>query len=288
MMRRFSTRIWIAAIVIAAALLGGGLPARAYVLHGYHLLDLMTDALGLSKIEGLRVQQRVIVPPTESAGDESELEEVVFYRFPGEFRSQISSAEFERIHVYRYGRTLTVLDGRTVAESENDFDRYKDLFLFNSRRLLVERLPQLGVAPDVSSLGRFQGRMAYVIGAQYPDESRPQIWLDKENFRPFRWIIRPVSFSDPTSGLEVRFYGWRQVDDIWFPLRMEFFQADQLIRVLQIETVRIDPDLSESLFNIEQLRTDYPPGGSVRPETAETREKSEVQKTLERFRRIFE
>jgi len=288
MMRRFIGRIGIAVLIAAAVFLAGGPALQAYVLHGYHLLELMTEALGLAQIESLRVEQRVIVPPSESADSETELEEVAFYRFPGEFRSEISSRQFERIHVYRYGRTLTVLDGRTVAEAENDFDRYKDLFLFNKRRLLVDRLPRLGVEPSVSSLGRFQGRIAYVIGAQYPDESRPQIWLDKESFRPFRWIIRPSTFTDPEAGLEVRFYGWRQIDDIWFPIRMEFFQADKLVRVLQIEKVHINPDVTETLFNIERLRATYPARGTASTGTGETEEKSEVQETLERFRRIFE
>jgi len=274
--------------MITVALLGGAPSAEAYVLHGYHLLELMTEAIGLSEIESLRTEQQVVVPPSEANEVETEFEGVAFYRFPGEFRSQISSRQFERIHVYRYGRTITVLDGQVVAEADNDFDRYKYIFLFHNRQLLVEKLPQLGVDPSISSLGRFQGRMAYVIGARYPDESRPQIWLDKESFRPFRWIIRPSAFTEPATGLEVRFYGWRQIDDIWFPIRMEFFQADRLIRVLQIDQVRINPDISGSLFNVERLRTTYPPAGRGRSNTGETQEKSEVQETLERFRRIFE
>ena len=288
-MPKFCPGIRTAVAVIVAGLLMAGAAAEAYVLHGYHLLDLMAEALGTSEIKGLRLEQQVIVPPSETAGAESEFDEVAYYRFPGEFRSQISSRQFERIHVYRYGRSITVIDGRTTAETENDFDRYKDRFLFNSRQLRVERLPQLGIDPTISRLGRFQGRLAYVVGGRYPDETRPQIWLDKESFRPFRWIIRPSSFSDPAAGLEVRFYGWRQVDEVWLPLRMEFYQADRLVRVLQIERVRINPDMDETLFNIERLRASYPPGGSTRAAgSTETGEKSEVQETLDRFRRIFE
>jgi hypothetical protein len=47
--------------------------------------------------------------------------------------------------------------------------------------------------------------------------------------------------------------------------------------------------MDESLFNIERLRASYPPGGSTATAgSAATGEKSEVQETLDRFRRIFE
>ena len=36
---------------------------------------------------------------------------------------------------------------------------------------MEKELPVLGVDIDVSSLGRFQDKIAYVVGARYPDES---------------------------------------------------------------------------------------------------------------------
>lgn len=261
--------------------------ADAYVPHGLHLLELMTKEMGTT--DSLRVSQKLIVRAGELEGEESiELTETLMYDFPDGFRSEISSLNAERIHVVSKGKSLTVIDKKVVAESENEFDRYKDIFLYNSRDLLEIRLPQLGVDPSISSVGRFQGRIGYILGAQYPDESTAQLWLDRNTFKPFRWLLRPAAFGDSATMLEVRYYGWRQVGSIWYPVRIEFYEGNRLIRIIQVEKLQVNPTLSGQLFDIRRLKLKYPKGGPLLPDQPETGEKSEVQQTLERFQKIFE
>jgi hypothetical protein len=105
------------------------------------------------------------------------------------FRSDILSENTQKIHVVSKGRELTIIDGKIADDFQSVFDIYKDLILYRSRILLQKRLDMLGVDGSISSLGRFRGKIAYIVGAQYPDESASQVWLNKDTFRPIRWIM---------------------------------------------------------------------------------------------------
>jgi outer membrane lipoprotein-sorting protein len=261
-------------------------PSHAYVLHGYHLLELMRREMGtassLEVIQKLTIQESVL--PTEATA----VQETLSYRFPVAFRSEFASAVGEHIQIYSNGRALTVVDRRIVSDTESEFDHYKDIFLFNTRELLKNRLSQLGVAVDVSSVGRFQGRIAYVLGAQYPDETVPQLWLDKETFRPMRWLLKPASEGNPSEAIEVRYGEWRKLSSIWYPERIEFYQGDRLLRRMQVQRTRVNPKFSNRLFDVAYLKSIYPYAAVPPPAQGESGGKNDIQRTIDRFRKLFE
>jgi outer membrane lipoprotein-sorting protein len=261
-------------------------PSHAYVLHGYHLLELMRREMGTARslevIQKLTIQESVL--PTESVA----VQETLSYRFPVAFRSEFASAAGEHIQILSNGRALTIVDRRIVSETENELDHYKDIFLYNTRELLKNRLSQLGVAADVSSVGRFQGRIGYVLGAQYPDETVPQLWLDKETFRPMRWLLKPASAGNLSEAIDVRYYDWRKVSSIWYPERIEFYQGDRLLRRMQVQRTRVNPELSSRLFDVAYLKSIYPSAPAPPPTQGESGGKNEVQRTIDRFRKLFE
>ena len=216
-----------------------------------------------------------------------QLNEMLMYRFPSSFRSEISAESAKRIHVVANGRALTVLDNKIVAQTESEFDWYKDILLYNNRALLEKKLPSLGVDVSVSSLGRFQGKVAYVIGARYPDETVPQIWLDKTTFRPFRWILK--SNSSGSQGLfEVRYLEWQKIQNLYYPMHIEFYQSAHIIRDIRVSSIQVDAAVSDHLFNIERLRANYPPSRPILPNQSESNEINEVQKSLQDFNRIID
>ncbi|MGD8951150.1 MAG: hypothetical protein PVG62_10400 [Desulfobacterales bacterium] len=260
--------------------------SHAYVLHGYHLLELMRREMGTARslevIQKLTIQESVL--PTEAVV----VQETLSYRFPDAFRSEFASAAGEHIQVFSNGRALTVVDRRIVSDTESELDHYKDIFLYNTRELLKNRLSQLGVAADVSSVGRFQGRIGYVLGAQYPDETVPQLWLDKETFRPMRWLLKPASAGNLSEAIEVRYDNWRKVSSIWYPERIEFYQGDRLLRRLQVQRTRVNPELSDRLFDLAYLKSIYPYAAAPPPAQGEPGGKNDIQRTIDRFRKLFE
>ena len=256
---------------------------EAYVLQGPHILTLMIQNLG--KAKRLLVSQRVIIHDTAVGRDRPEVEETVRYAFPETFRSDIFSETTQRIYVFAKGVELTVIDERASIGGETRFDQYKDILLFHSRIMLAERLSAAGIDVSISSLGRFEGKIAFVVGGEYPDETRSQVWIEKETFRPLRWILKSGSAENPNGTLEFRYKNWQQFDTAVYPMQIEFVQDGILVRQIQVDTVTVDPVFVENLFNIDYLQSRYLP---KIPEKQEAEKLNEVQKAIEEFKKRYE
>ncbi|NNL76940.1 MAG: hypothetical protein HKO68_11440, partial [Desulfobacterales bacterium] len=217
-----------------------------------------------------------------------ELEESLRLVFSQAFRSELRSPESERIHIFDGHQALTIIDGNIVAASANRFDRYKDLLFYRSREALTERLLKLGVNVLVSSLGRFEDKIVFIIGANYPDDSVTQIWIDQETFLPIRWIIRGANGVSGSDTLEVRYLLWWKIGKTRYPSRIEFYQDASLVRVNQAKNFEENAVFSKELFDIEHLKLVYPRALAQPIIPGEAEEPSEVQKTIEEFKRVFE
>jgi len=294
----------------------------AYVLQGPHVLQLMTEKMGQAK--SLFVSQRVIFynlqSQRESAGEDvsperlksadsvtgfqqgtpvdygkpsvqpvvMQLDESLRYEFSEAFRSDIVSADNQRVFVFKDGQTLTVIDGAVSGTGETRFDLYKDLLLYRSRELLCKRLSQLGVDVAVSSLGKFEGHLALVVGAEYPDETRSQVWIEMKTFRPLRMLIPGSGRLDTAGFLEIRYSRWQEIGKIWYPMRIEFIEDGKIVRTIEVNDYQINPHFDKDVFDIARLKHQYRQSTATPVRPAENEGLSEVQKTIEEFKKIFE
>ncbi|MGD2186628.1 MAG: hypothetical protein PVI71_10890 [Desulfobacterales bacterium] len=294
----------------------------AYVLEGPHIIQLMAEQLG--QADSLFISQKVVFyniqPQPESLiqndsceadncdeenldshsavsaqADEDQiqlktiqLDESLRYVFSEAFRSDIVSDDNQRIFVFRDGQTLTVIDGVISGGGETRFDHYKDLLLYRSREALSERLSSLGIDISVSSLGKFEGQIAFVLGAEYPDESLPQVWIDMQTFHPLRLIIPSGSSTYSTDILEIRYSDWRKIGNIWYPMRTEFIQDSITVRAIEVNDYQVNPTFSKDIFDIARLKLEYRQPAKTSTHTDESDGLSEVQKTIEEFKKIFE
>jgi outer membrane lipoprotein-sorting protein len=254
---------------------------HAYVLPGPYLLKLMTQNLGIAN--RLLVTQKLVLHDDNPNRSSDELSETLNFKFPKTFRSDIVSENIQRIRILSDRSVFTVVDGKISDEPENSYDHYKDLILFRSREILQERLSNLGVDVKVTSFGRFQGRPAYVLGAQYPDETLPQVWLDKKTFLPFRWIIT----GNATQNLEVLYLDWKKLNRTWYPMRIEFFSNGNLVREIHVQDIKVNPSFQADLFDIQQLKSLYPQDAPAEPKNGDKEELDEVQKTIDEFKKIY-
>ena len=258
----------------------------AYVLQGPHILELMIEKLGSDR--GLVVSQRLQFYGSPDQMAPVELQETLHFGFPEMFRADIRTENTQRTHVLSKGEVLTIVDGKVEIDTETRFDLYKDILLFRSRPLLEQRLTRFGVDISVSSLGRFEGTPVFIVGAQYPDESVPQIWIDQRSFLPLRWIVTRAAGGDRKDSLEVRYSRWRKYANTYYPNRIEFFQGDNLIRRIEVDDVTVNSIFPDALFDIDHLESINQPAIPVTSGQIEIEELSEVQKTIEDFKRIFE
>jgi outer membrane lipoprotein-sorting protein len=261
-------------------------PATAYVLPGPYLLELMTQNLG--KAKSLLVSQTLVIHDGTLQKNGVELSETLRYVFPKMFRSDTLSEQVHRIHVLSKGETVTVIDGKIAGESDNRYDRYKNILLFKPRKMLQDKLSLLGVDVTVSSLGRFEGKPAYVLGARYPDETTPQVWLDKDTFRPLRWIITSKDGKSRENSLEVRYDQWQKFRTTWYPMRIEFFMGGTLVREIHVQNIKVNPSFSKKLFDINHLKSLYPQGPPAEQKQENKKELNEIQKTIEDFKKLYE
>jgi hypothetical protein len=193
-----------------------------------------------------------------------------------------------RIHVDTLDNVLTVVDGHVSLQDESRFDRYPDLLLFHSRTLLQERLARRGIDTMVTSLGRFDGEPVYILGAQYPDMTTPQIWIDKETFWPLRLLIPMSDREGNTSILEFRYLLWQKNQKLWYPMRIECYEDDQLIREMTVSQMVVNPSIPDGFFDIEGLAWQYG-GDFYREEELPTSDpQDDIQKALDDFKKRYE
>jgi outer membrane lipoprotein-sorting protein len=259
--------------------------SSAYVLQGPHVLELMSEKLG--RFKRLSITQKIVLYTGNLQQQAVEFTETLRYAFPEDFHSEIRSENIHRIHVASKGKAVTVVDGKISMDAEARFDLYKYVLFIHSRRLIQDKLESLGVDVWTSSLGRYQDKLALIVGARYPDESLPQLWVDKETFIPLRWILSEEQPDRQLNRLEVRYLDWGRVKNGWYPMTVEFYQNDVLVRKVNVERVETNPSFSEAIFDIDQLRSTYRAVSPALGEDQKPEGLGEVQKTIDDFENIF-
>jgi hypothetical protein len=104
-------------------------------------------------------------------------------------------------------------------------------------------LSRRGVAVHDATLGRFDGRLAYVLGGRERD-SRPLAFVDKETFQPLRLVA-----LEGAALLDVRLLGWgAPPGGEAFPRAAEVHEGEALR--LRFTTGRATPNarLADTLF----------------------------------------
>jgi outer membrane lipoprotein-sorting protein len=279
-----------AACLTAMFCLGGPFlgPADAYILPGPQILELTADEIG--GLKTLRVEQRVTVTDSSVSAEPVTFNETLNYIFPDKFRSDSLHETTRRIHVVSRGEALTVVGDAIRTDGQAPYDQYKDLLLFNSSYLLQKILYQHHIDLGVTSLGRLDEQVVFVVGARYPDESVSQVWVDHERFVPLRWLnIQRSGGGEAEERWEFLYSHWQKVDGSLYPFKIETYHNQQLIRRIEVTTVDTKAVVDIGLFDIAQLRSAYahtvaqPDGGNPAPADME-----EVQRTIEDFKKKFE
>jgi hypothetical protein len=108
-------------------------------------------------------------------------------------------------------------------------------------RGIAQRLGERGVDLQQTSLARYQGRVAWVIGGK-PQDGRAQVWIDKQSFDPVRFI-------SPVSGAvrDVRFLAAGSASER-FPQAIEVWSGGQQEARFTADVVTPNPKLPDTAF----------------------------------------
>jgi hypothetical protein len=259
--------------------------ASAYILPAKQILGLMIDQFGPA--DTLVVSQKTVLYDPSLEGGFQDFEETLYYGYPDRFRSEIKSPWLKRTQVVHGNETVVIVDGKIVGEVEALFDHFKDLLLYRETELLMHRLSRLGVNLQVVSLGRFDHKVVYVIGAKYPDESVPQVWIDKKTFRPVGLILGDTRGKTPLTRIEYQDYGVVSGRSVEYPARILFFENGSLVRMHIMETVQRNSNLPDRIFDVAYQRSISQPLAPS-PQLSPPSELDEVKEGMESFQRTFE
>lgn len=234
--------------------------ALAYVPRPAQLVDLMLANSGTAT--RLRVSQRLSVFPEQ--GEPAVYTETLSFAFPDRFHAEIISGQEQRLLVVSGEAVVRVMAG-VASDSEDRLDFYKDLILYRQRNLLLQRLERLGVNTALTSLARLDDQPVFVLGAVYPDAAAAQVWLDKQTFRPLRWIV--------DASLQVNYLNWKLYQGLWYPQRVEIFRHGRLVVAAEADQVQVDGPLAPGLFDVQAVKRRHgaapaaakPPGTVPKP-----------------------
>jgi hypothetical protein len=129
-----------------------------------------------------------------------------------------------------------------------------------------------------SSIGRYQGTPCWILGAQYPDLTLPQIWIDKETFLPFRWLIPHIQADGTLNIFEFRFLKWQKADKLWYPMDIQMLEHGALVREIFVDRVQVDPALDSKQFDIDSLKRLYPVSDTPPTQVATPKESNDSLK----------
>jgi hypothetical protein len=275
----------IAALSVLLVMAAMPVRAGAYVLEGPHVLDLTARAMG--KIAALRVEQKLIVYPQTPETAPTVFDETAVYVMPERFRSDIVSERVRRTHLVFADSSLTVIDGRLAVGDDDPFDRYQQLLRSRTRPRLMKTLNRLGVETAISSLGRVDETVVFVLGAHYPDESVSQLAIDKETFLPVRLLMVDKKNNDDRH-LEIVYRNWQKVQSGWFPFQVLFRVNGRLDREIRVADLRINPSIPAELMDPEALKAS---AAALDADTSQGQKQEAVeavQQAVEDFQKKFE
>lgn len=200
------------------------LTAGAYVLPGGSILRRMTgvrdDAPPLSslRVEGSYVFSGPAVKEAAAAlglaTERSELvaDGLIQLKLPARCRFDLGGPEGNKLVVVQVGGRRRV-EGTEVPALSMAMSQLCPLLAVRStsegeaRELVEQHLQGLGIATRTTSLARFGGEVAYVLGE--PTEGKPQFWVYKDSFRPARvrwtdkagtaWDVRFIDYASPAT-----------------------------------------------------------------------------------------
>ena len=208
-----------------------------YVLPTYSILRRMAAGRDEQALTQLKVEGSAVVSPSsarqiadllgvEWISGELQLNFTVALRFPGRCRIELSSAQSTKSLVAVSSNGKRRSEGGALPALQAAADEVCALIALHgagegeSRAAVERHLGALKVNQAATSLGRFRGTVAYVIGD--PTETAAQLWVSKDHFTPAR-----IRFSDEQQvRWDVQFFDFTsQAAGDWFP-RVLLVQRD--------------------------------------------------------------
>ena len=232
----------------------------AYVLPTYSILRRMADGRDDLALNALKVEGSAAVSPSSARevaalmgvdwqSGELMLGFTASMRLPGRCRLELSSTQSTKTLAAVSSNGKRRSEGGELPALQVAVDELCAVLALRgagegeSRAAIERHLAALKVNSRLTSLGRFRGTVAYVLGDT--GETAPQLWIFKDHFNPAR-----VRFTDDKQlAWDVHFFDYTsQATGQAFPRQVLVSKGSE--PVLRLTTLKGDlkPKLDDALF----------------------------------------
>jgi hypothetical protein len=251
---RVRARRAVAALVLAAAV-----PAAAYILPVPGILKRMGERRAALAVETLDVQgtltargaaaERLAAAGVRGGGAEASAPARFVMKVPGRCRLEIAVPDVPEAQ-----RPFVALREAKVSGPLADLAPAVALVRSACALLAAPRsgnageayaamLAHRGVALENATLGRFDGRIAFVVGGRAKD-AKPLLFVEKDGFQPLRLVA-----AEGKDLVDVRLLGWGSpTGGDLFPRAVEVLAKDALLLKLDTEKATANVRVAEALF----------------------------------------
>ncbi len=278
--------------------------ADAYVLPAPYVLERVSTSIQpasrFQAVKTLRIEPAVPDEDENRRGRRRSFDLVVSFRHPSSFRADIRGDDLEHTHVASGGSYITLIDNVIAGRSGQWIYDFKSIFLQQTREELTENLRMMGIRTGISSIGRLDGGIFFVVGAQYPDNTVPQLWIDRERFLPVRLVVAGAPEEGEPPAAEIRFSRWSRQDGMRYPAEMTFFENGTEIQRITLRQLDSEPASDAGQFDISTLEAaagskERDTSGAELPDATPDDSpddsmdiSDEIREEIEAFRRIFD
>ena len=251
-----------AALAAAVVALAAAAPAAAYVLAVPGILRRMGERRAALSLEALEVTGSLVAkgeaaealartPGVAIAAGQVNAPALFRMKVPGRCRLDLGPAdapEGSRVYVSIRDGKISGAGGLDRLPSAVAVVRAVCALLAthvagDASGAYAAALSRRGVALGDSTLGRFDGRIAYVVGGRATDP-KPLLFVEKDSFHPLRLVAQEGGARH-----DVRLLGWGSpTGGDWFPRAVDDWSADALRLRFTTERTVQNPKLADALF----------------------------------------
>ncbi len=106
-------------------------------------------------------------------------------------------------------------------------------------------LANAGINHEITTMGRQERRLAFVIGAKPWEGDKPQLWLDQTTYVPLKLITRSNGKL-----METRLLGFGSpLTQSYFPRIVERYEDGKLVERTTYETIELNPKLDDEALS---------------------------------------
>lgn len=178
--------------------------------------------------------------------------EKLILAWPGKLRRELETSAGLTIELRADGKATVIQPGKAPASTRAGVDLLTEMMTSSSgadvsstSRQWLGDLKALGVNPEIVSYGRFDGRVAYLIGSKPWEEGVAQVWLDKDLLVPLRVVSKVGGVL-----VDLRYLGWGSpVGGAWYPQTVEIWRDGVLVRRTTTENLERNEPVAAATFS---------------------------------------